>query len=245
MATLAIATFLVARGEAGGWWVAALGAATKLFPGVTWLWGRRQPAVALVALVVAVGLVLAPALLTRHSNDSYIGFNLHRGVEAEAVAASTAWVVQQVEGRATKLVYRFRSNELPGSTGASHIWVVIAALGMAAVALKSGRRDATDPWLAAFVGISLLLCGSKVLSPQYMAWPAPLAAVLGGPWFRAWLVIAGLTLAAYAFGTTNTSILAIVLIRNVALVGTTAAGLLALLRRPAAKPAPGAVHLFD
>ena len=41
------------------------------------------------------------------------------------------------------------------------------------------------------------MISSKVLSPQFVAWPAPLAVVLGGRWFRAWLLVVGLTVLAY------------------------------------------------
>lgn len=69
-----------------------------------------------------------------------------------------------------------------------------------------------------------------MLSPQFAAWPAPLAAVLGGRWFGAWLTVAGLTALAYV-GEGPTWIM-VATARNVALVATAAGALGSLAASP-------------
>jgi hypothetical protein len=229
MAAIAFSTALLAEGRAAGWWVAAWGAATKLSPAAAWAWARRPAAAAAVALVVAVAVAVVPTTTARTEDSTYIGYTIHRGVEAESLAASTVWVAKTLTGHSLPIVYRFRSNEVRGAGGAADIWLVLAVAGIAALAWASGRLGHPDPWLASFVAVLLLLCASKVLSPQYVAWPAPLAAVLGGRWFRAWIAVAGLTALAYAVGHNNTAILAITFVRNVTLVATAATGLRALV----------------
>jgi hypothetical protein len=237
MAAIAISSFLLADGQATGWWIAAAGVLTKISPGVVWVWARKPWKAGIVALVVTAAVALAPAAVTRHPDDSYLGYTLHRGVEAESVAASTAWVVQQAERVPTRIVYRFRSNELPGADGAATVWLALMAIAFIALAVRAGREGPTDPWLASFVALLVLMIGSKVLSPQYVAWPAPLAAVLGGRWWKAWVAVAGLTIVTYALSLTNSQLLALTLVRNVVLVATAVAGLTALLRRsPAPEP---------
>lgn len=245
MAAIAVSTWLLARDRPSGWWVAAVGAMTKLSPAAAWAWSRRAPVVAALALVATVAVAIAlPLALARHRGDSWIGYTADRGVEAESVAASTAWVGQRLQGNAVRIEYnaRSRSNELRGAGGAATAWTVIAAAGLIALALACGRRGPDDAFLASFVAVLLLMIGSKVLSPQFVAWPAPLAAVLGRRWFGAWVVVAGLTYLAYGVADTTTSLLAITLARNSLLVVTAGAGL-AVLARQRLQPVPTTVDL--
>ena len=81
------------------------------------------------------------------------------------------------------------------------------------------------PWLASLLAVLLLLVGNKVLSPQYIAWGAPLAAVAGGRWFRGYVVVAALTLAlGLPHGRAHDAFMVLALLRNAALVGLTGAG---------------------
>jgi len=238
MAAAAGSTALLAAGAASGWAVAGLGAAMKLSPGGAWVWGRARPAAAAAVLVVTAAVLVAPAFLARHPDDSYLGYSLHRGVQVESVAASTVWVGRALTGGTSRFAYRFKAYEIDGAGGAAAVWALAGLAGLAAVAVRSGRRGPPDPWLAAFTTLVLILLANKVLSPQFIAWPAPLAAVLGGRWFRAWLLVAALTLAAY-LGSGPTWILACAAVRNVALVGVAAAGLRALWISPPSSGRPG------
>jgi len=227
MAAIAGSTLLLAAGgagAAGGWWLAGLGAVIKLSPGAAWVWGRARLGVAAAALAVTAAVLIAPLFLARHPDDAYLGYSLHRGVQVESVAATTVWLGRAVTGGTSRFAYRFKAYEIDGAGGAADVWALAGAAGLAVVAWRAGRRGPADPWLAAFTAVVLVIMANKVLSPQFIAWPAPLAAVLGGRWFQAWLAVAGLTLAAYV-GTGPTWILTCAAVRNAALVAVAGAGL--------------------
>ena len=86
--------------------------------------------------------------------------------------------------------------------------------------------------MLALLAAALFLISSKVLSPQYFAWPAPLSAVVGGPAFVLHLAMAALTVLAYTVVSGSEAILTVAAVRNVVLVGTVAWALWQL-RRPA------------
>ena len=234
MAALAVSTALLAEGRAAGWWVAAAGTLVKLVPGVAWVWGRRPVRAGLVAMAVTAVLALAPALVADRSDDTWIGWTLHRGVQVESVAGTASWGVTEVGGGEATFEYRYRSWEIHGAGPAATGALVLAAAGLGVVAATGRRR----PWLAALTGVLLLLAGAKVLSPQFVAWGAPLAAVVGGRWFLGYLGVAVLTALAYAAGTGPSALLGVSLVRNLALVGLAVAGLRQLLQ-----PGPDGVDL--
>jgi hypothetical protein len=226
MAAIACATLLIAGGRGAGWWVAALGTLVKLSPVGAWVWGRRALRPALVALAVTIPLLLVPAALARQPDDSYIGSTLHRGVQVESVAATTTWLGQHLTGAGSTFHYRFKSFEIDGAGSAAMFWALAGLAGLALVAATAGRAD---PWLASFTTVVLALVASKVLSPQFIAWPAPLAAVLGGRFFAAWLAVTGLTLLAYV-GSGPGWILTFAALRNALLVAVAVAGVSRLIR---------------
>lgn len=180
MAAIAISTAMLARGEGRGWWVASFGTLVKLSPAAAWVWGRQKLGTAAVALLLTVGVGLVPALLAERPEDSYVGYTLERGVQAESVGATTAWLVQKLGGQASNFKYRFRAWELDGASAAGAAWTVVMVVALGALAWGAGRTGRVDPWLASFTAVVVLLVGSKVLSPQFVAWPAPVAALLGG-----------------------------------------------------------------
>jgi len=77
-----------------------------------------------------------------------------------------------------------------------------------------------------------------VLSPQYLAWTAPLAAAVGGRTFILHLAMAALTVAAYSVVSGSQGILTLAALRNLILVGTVAWGLWQLRLPAAAAPTP-------
>lgn len=217
MAAIAASTALLAAGTASGWWVAALGAIVKLSPATAWVWGRTAWPTAVFTAFVTGAVLLAPSLLARHPDDGYLGYSLHRGVQVESVAATTTWVRHRLTGEESQFAYRFKAHEIDGADVSAAVWALLGLAGLGIVALKVVRDAPVDPWLAAFATLTIVLTANKVLSPQFIAWPAPVAAVLGGVWFRAWLVITGLTMAAY-LGDGPTWILTCAAVRNAALV---------------------------
>ena len=232
MAALAASTALLAAGSASGWGVVAAGAMTKISPGLAWVWCRRRLAAAGVALAVTLAVVLAPLAVARHTDDDWLTYNLHRGVQVESVAATTTWIARKVTGHPSSIEYRFKAFEIDRATDVAAGWVVAGALGMLWIAVRARGRD---PWVLALLTVDLFLVSSKVLSPQYFAWTAPLVAVVGGRPFLVHLAMAGLTVFAYAAVSGSQAVLAVTAIRNAVLVGTVAWGLWQL-RAPA--PAP-------
>jgi hypothetical protein len=193
--------------------VAGVGAVIKLVPGIAWLWARDHLGWALGSLAITIALLLSPLTIAPRS-DSWIGYNLDRGVQQESVGATPIFVVGQLTHSPPKYEYLHRSWEaVDAKTTSAVLTVTILAL-IAAIALTARRPG--DPWLRAFACLLLVLVASKVLSPQYIAFAAPLAAWLGGRWFRAYLGIAAATMAAFVVG--GTGGLWVIAGRNVALL---------------------------
>lgn len=233
MACIAWAVACLASGRrTAAYWLAALGATVKLLPGMAWGLTRRWGVAGIAALGTTLLVLLAPLLLTR-SQDVYLRYHLDRGVQQETLAASAAFVAGQVTGDPVEVEYRFRSMEIVGAETAGTIVTVVAGAALLALVARCWfGRQPVDPWLASFALLLVLLCGSKVLSPQFFLLAAPLAAALGRRWFGAYLVLACLTLVAFLDSTKGTSFMAIVAVRNVLLLGTAAAASWTVLARP-------------
>jgi hypothetical protein len=228
MACLAFATALLAEGRASGWMVAAAGALTKVSPATVCVWARSRPRAAFGAACVVAAGFLGPLLLAPNADATFVGWSLHRGVEAESVAGSLSWLAHLVTGSPTELVYRYRSTEIVGAGALGVVVSFIALVGMARLRVHASR---VDPWAAAFTALLLFLCGFKVLSPQYLAWGAPLAAVVGGRRFQLYAVASALTTATYAFASTRASLLTMTAGRNAVLVALTVTSVLLVCGR--------------
>ncbi len=237
MAALAVSTALLAAGNPAGWAVVAAGAMMKISPGLAWAWCRDHLVQAGAALVVTLAVVLAPLALARHRDDDWLSYNVHRGVQVESVAATTTWLAHQVTGRSSTFAYRFKAYEIDHASGAAVAWVGAGALAMLWIAARAKGRSA---WVLALLAVDVFLVSSKVLSPQYLAWTAPLAAVVGGRTFRLHLAMAALTVVAYSVVSGREAILVVSALRNVILVATVALGLWGL-RGPVTAPAEDAL----
>lgn len=224
MAAIVISTELLSRADPRGWWVAAVGVPIKLASAVAWVWARARLRVGVVAGMLAATLALLPIALVGLHRDSWIGYSLDRGTQAESVGASTTWAWRTLSGGDIKFEYRFRAWELAGAESAAMFWAglgICVLLGVSIVAF----RYRLDPWLAAYAATLVLLASNKVLSPQFIAWGMPLAAVLGGRWFVAHLATATLTLAIF-LGSSDLDVASVtILARNALLVGTAAVAL--------------------
>lgn len=238
MAALAASTALLAAGRPAGWVVAALGGMAKLAPVVAWSWCRHHLAAAGALLVLTSAMLLAPLAMSRDRDHDWVSYTFHRGVEVESVAASTTWLVNGITGTPSTFAYRFKAYEIAGASGAALGWMVAGGMAMALVIRRSKGRDA---WWIALLAVDILLVSCKVLSPQYLAWTAPLAAVVGGRVFRLHLLMIGLTVAAYAVVPGQEAVLAVIAVRNAVLVGTVGWGLWRL-RRPVPPPPAATVE---
>lgn len=226
MAAVAIATWLLVDGRSTAWIVAAFGAAAKLSPGVLLIWWRIHRRAAAAGAVVAGAILILPLVVARHRDWDWITYNLDRGVQIESVPATTIWLVRGLLGHSSTYAYRFRSVEVDHAGPAALLWAVVGLTVLVWLAIRAPG----DIWRTTLVALDVFLVSSKVLSPQYVAWTAPLAAVVGGPLFVAHAVMAVLTVVAYAFTDSNSRLLAVIAARNVVLVVTVGYGLLASRR---------------
>lgn len=233
MAALAVSTAMLAQGRSAGWAVVAAGTMVKFSPGLAWVWCRRHLAVAAGALAVTLAVVLAPMALARHRHDDSLTYNIDRGAQVESVAATTTWLGRHLNGHPSTVEYRFKAFELKD---ASIAIALFTAAGVAAALWIAVRAKGRDAWWLSLLVVDVFLMSSKVLSPQYFAWTAPLAAVVGGPPFLLHLALAVITDLETSSVANSGIFLALAAVRNAVLVGTVAYGLWQL-RAPATRPA--------
>jgi hypothetical protein len=175
-----------------GWGLAVLGLATmaKLYPAaiaalaLVWLLGRgdRRPAMRGAAAFAVVVLALGvPFALLGGFPETMVRFHVDRPVQIESSAASVLEVLggSHVTGHPVS-EDRFKSNGLAGGSAD----VVLALTTLASLAAVAGltvlaaRRPRVDALILGAFGVTLALVAlSKVLSPQYLCWLLPLAAV--------------------------------------------------------------------
>ena len=191
MVAVAWSALLLAEGRVrAGWCWAGFGAAVKVLPGAMWGTSRRWGVTGVAALAVALVTLVAP-LAVAGGVDTPVGYHSDRGVQNESVASSMVFVANQLRGVDTEYHYRFRSNEVDGAGLVSTATLVGFGLAALALAALAWRRDA--PRMVPVVALALLcllLCGSRVLSPQFVTLGAPLAAAIGGRTFVRFLPVA-------------------------------------------------------
>jgi hypothetical protein len=194
-AALALAGLALVARERPGWGLGLLGVGTmaKLWPAaialvaLAWLAGRGQRRAALRAGAVFAAVVLVigmPFAALGGFPDTMVRFHLDRPVQIESTAASVLEVVGGSHVTGSPVTQdRFKSNGLDGGAAdtiaaACSLLALLAALGIVALAARRPSRDAV--LLAALAVTLAFVCFSKVLSPQYLCWLLPLAAVVVG-----------------------------------------------------------------
>jgi uncharacterized membrane protein len=180
---------LRSRRTTGAFALLGLGAMLKLFPAVlvpvavAWLWGRgeRQAALRGVAAFAVVVVVISAPFLGHGYLDSY-RFHLDRPVQIESAPAAVLYALggSHVTGSAIH-ADAFKSNGLVGGA-AGPVAMLFAVLEVAALALvtwlASRRADVEHLLLCCVTAVVAFVALNKVLSPQYVAWLAPLGALL-------------------------------------------------------------------
>jgi hypothetical protein len=171
-----------------GFALLGLGTMTKLFPGLlaviafAWLLGRGERRAALRGGAIFVAVVVAISLPFAGSGyvDSF-SFHLDRPVQIESTPATVLFALGGSDVTGTNLrPDRFKSNGLDGGHAGrvESAFAVLAVLALCAIAWLAARRP--DPWHMVMCGFAALLAFvalGKVLSPQYLVWLTPLAAV--------------------------------------------------------------------
>jgi hypothetical protein len=150
-----------------------LGGATKLFP----LLAVRSWRGAAVAAVTAAAVCLPFVALSPEGFKDQIEFHLDRPVQIESTPATVLWAIgrSHVTGPQAR-PDEFRSNGLAGGP-ADTVILLFTALQVAAVVAALRIEDRV---LGAFAAILAFVALGKVLSPQFLLWLAPLAAVAYG-----------------------------------------------------------------
>jgi uncharacterized membrane protein len=233
-----------------GFVLLGVGTMTKLFPGllavvaVAWLCGRAEWRAALrgaaifAAIVVAISLPLSGAGYV----DSF-RFHLDRPVQIESTAATVLFALGGSDVTGTNLrPDRFKSNGLDGGHAevVEALFAVLLVGTMAAIVLLAARRRTVRHMvLCGFAALLAFVTLGKVLSPQYVIWLAPFAA-LAWVWGRravALLVTAAIVLTHVEFPSRyfdlineKTDVIVIVAARNALLLLALATLVIALAR---------------
>jgi hypothetical protein len=192
-----------------GFVVLALGTMTKLWPAALaavaccWLVGRGERRAALRAGALFLLVVLAigiPFAALGGFPSKMVQFHLDRPVQIESTAASVLELTggSSVTGDPVR-PDRFKSNGLDG--GAADVVAALSTLALllsvALILRLAARRPTRDGLVLAALAITLaFVVWSKVLSPQYVVWLLPLAAVAAGYGYRlapALVAVASLT----------------------------------------------------
>ena len=234
MPTLALlwATALLGRGNGRGWWMAGIGAAVKVFPGIAWGWCRQRLVVGLPVLALTVAVLLSP-LLVAASDRTPFDYHLSRGVEQGTLGASLTFIADSVRGRETEVAYRFRANEVvDGGAAALAVAILFGAVAVTVAVVCLARGDRTDPWRASLALLLLSLCASKVLSPQFIVLAAPLLAALGAGWFAVGIPLVLLTVGAFSLGDKGDLFMTVVSVRNALLAAMAIAAAISVVRHP-------------
>jgi len=219
MLTVAASTVLLVRGDHRGWWVAAFGATIKLFPGTAWGWNPRWGRTGVIALVVTVGVLLAP-LVVGQGRDVYVAYHVERGVQQESLAASASHLGARLTGDEVDIEYRFRAQEVVGAEGIGVASLLAFGALAVAMALRVRFRPVLlDPWVVALAFMLVVLCGSKVLSPQFVVIAMPLAVGAGGLWAVSYVPVAALSIAAFLDDSKGEQFMDVVLVRNLLFLG--------------------------
>lgn len=185
-----LALLLVRRPAAAGA-VLGLGALAKLWPallvvlGAVWL-RERTPAIRVVASAGAVVLIGVAGIVATGGApgawDSLIRFHLDRPVQIESFPATLLFALDgsYVTGDPVR-PDGFKSNGLAGGH-ADAVALLAAAAQVAALiavlALVARRRDRDGLLLGALGAALAFVALGKVLSPQFLLWLLPLAAIV-------------------------------------------------------------------
>ena len=191
-----------------GFALLGLGGALKLFPlaaaavAAGWLIGRGRGreavrglgiAAAVVALAAAGALALSPG-----GAWDAVEYHLERPVQVESLPATILNAVDAVGARAPDPVHSHRSDGLehPAADALAAAFAALLIAALAALTLAARRlEDARGLILAGLASAAVLASLGKVLSPQFMLWLVPLAALA---WAWRMNALAAVTAAAIA-----------------------------------------------
>lgn len=173
-----------------GFALLGVGGAIKLFPlaavpvAAAWLIGRGQRGQAMAGLAVAgaaVALAVGAAVgLSADGAANAVEYHVERPVQIESLPATVLNGIEEAGGRAPEPVHSHRSDGLehPAADAITAgffgvLFVALVLLTVTALSLDDVRGLA----LAGLASAAAVAAFGKVLSPQFMVWLVPLAAV--------------------------------------------------------------------
>lgn len=190
---LCLVAGLVAIGSGrskSGFALFGVGGALKLFPLVAvpiaaaWLLGQGRRAEAVTGLVVAavvVALTVGTAIgLSVEGAGNAVEYHVERPVQIESLPATVLNAVEEAGGRAPTPKHSHRSDGLkhPAADALEVGFLVLFGIVMVALTMAAARlRDVRGLALAGLTAAAAVATFGKVLSPQFMIWLVPLAAV--------------------------------------------------------------------
>jgi uncharacterized membrane protein len=171
----------------------AVGTMTKLWPAaiaavaVAWLVGRGERRAAIRSAVIFAVVCLAigvPFAVAGDFPSTMVEFHAERPVQIESTAASVLEVVGGTHVTGDPFTQdRFKSNGLAGGPADLVLVLSSAALVLSSLAIVAvaARRPSHDGLVLAALAVTLAFVAfGKVLSPQYVCWLLPLAALAFG-----------------------------------------------------------------
>ena len=180
-----------------GFVVLGVGAALKAFPlaivpvAAAWLHARGRTRAGLegaaLSLVPVAAAVIAAVALSPSGAWEAVDYHLERPVQVESMPATVINAIEWAGGTAARPVESYKSDGLehPAAGALELAFALILAAALLAVVLAARRVPDTRGLALAGLG-AMAVCASfgKVLSPQFMVWLLPLAA-LAAAW-RLW-----------------------------------------------------------
>jgi hypothetical protein len=189
-----------------------IGGAIKLFPlvavpiAVAWLLGqgrRGEAATGLVVAAVVVALTVGAGIgLSADGAANAVEYHVDRPVQIESLPATVLNAVEEAGGRAPVPKHSHRSDGLthPAADAITAGFLVLLAIAVMTLTVAAARlEDVRGLGLVALTGAAAVATFGKLLSPQFMLWLVPLAAVA---W--AWGM--------YALGVVTTAAIAVTLV---------------------------------
>jgi uncharacterized membrane protein YhaH (DUF805 family) len=167
-----------------------IGGAIKLFPlvavpiAVAWLLGqgrRGEAATGLVVAAVVVALTVGAGIgLSADGAANAVEYHVDRPVQIESLPATVLNAVEEAGGRAPVPKHSHRSDGLthPAADAITAGFLVLLAIAVMTLTVAAARlEDVRGLGLVALTGAAAVATFGKVLSPQFMLWLVPLAAV--------------------------------------------------------------------
>ena len=173
-----------------GFALLGVGGALKLFPlaavpvAAAWLVGRRRGREALIGVAIAAAVMAAAAgaavALSPGGALDAVEYHLERPIQVESLPATALNIVDALGGRAPDAVHSHRSDGLAHPAG-SELEILFTGLLLAALATLTVTAlrtpDVRGLALAGLGSAAAFAALGKVLSPQFMIWLVPLAAL--------------------------------------------------------------------